>query len=167
MSSANPAMGHGVNQRSIIKMTGAEVDAFLHERRPMTMCTLNHDGTIHAVAMWYGFLDDSVAIETKAKSQKAQNLRRNPTMTCLFEDGDTYEELRGVELVGRAEFVDDRESMWALGVNLFERYYGTYNEELKPFVEAMLHKRVVVRLAVDRVVSWDHRKLGLAPTAPG
>ena len=23
----------------------------------MTMCTFNHDGTIHAVAMWYGFLD--------------------------------------------------------------------------------------------------------------
>ena len=93
-------MGHGVNQRDLIKMTPDEVDAFLHERRPMTMCTINHDGSIHAVAMWYGFLDGSIAIETKAKAQKAVNLRRDPRMTCMFEDGDYYEELRGVELVG-------------------------------------------------------------------
>jgi hypothetical protein len=28
--------------------------------------------------------------------------------------------------------------MWELGVNLFERYYGSYSEELRPFVETML-----------------------------
>ena len=56
--------------------------------------------------------------------------------------------------------------MWALGVNVFERYNGPYSEELKPFVEAMLHKRVVVRMEIERVVSWDHRKLGLPTTRP-
>jgi PPOX class probable F420-dependent enzyme len=155
-------MGHGVNQRGAIKMTEEEVDAFLHEKRPMSMCSINHDGTIHAIAMWYGFLEGAIAVETKAKSQKVQNLRRNPTLTCLFEDGDGYEELRGVELVGKAEIVEDKERMWTLGVNVFERYYGEYNDELAPFVETMLHKRVVIKLHVERVVSWDHRKLGLS-----
>jgi PPOX class probable F420-dependent enzyme len=159
-------MGHGVKQRDVIRMTSDEVDAFLHERRPMTMCTINHDGSIHAVAMWYGFLEGSLAVETKAKSQKVQNLRRNPQLTCLSEDGDYYEELRGVELVGRAEIVDDADRMFTLGVNLFERYYGAYTEEMRPFVEIMLSKRVVIKVLVDRVVSWDHRKLGLPPTQP-
>jgi hypothetical protein len=62
--------------------------------------------------------------------------------------------------------VDDPERMFELGVNLFERYYGTYTDELRPFVETMLHKRVVVALQVERVVSWDHRKLGLPSTRP-
>ena len=62
------------HRRAEIKMTAEEVEAFLHEGRAMTMCTINHDGTIHAVAMWYGFVDGLVAVETKAKSQKAQNL---------------------------------------------------------------------------------------------
>jgi general stress protein 26 len=93
-----------------------------------------------------------------------QNLRRNPRLTCLFEDGDVYEELRGVELVGTAEIVEEPERMFGLGVSVFERYYGGYNEELRPFVETMLNKRVVVLLHVERVVSWDHRKLGLPPT---
>ncbi|HEY5245034.1 MAG TPA: pyridoxamine 5'-phosphate oxidase family protein [Acidimicrobiales bacterium] len=156
----------GVKQRDIIKMTDEEVDAFLHERRPLSMCTMNHDGTIHAVAMWYGFLEGSVAIESKAKAQKVQNLRRDPKMTCLFEAGDDYEELRGIELVGRAEIVEEPDRIWELGVSVFERYQAPYTEELRPFVEAMLHKRVVVKLHVDRVVTWDHRKLGLPPTRP-
>jgi len=158
------AMGHGVKQRDVVKMSPEEVESFLHERRPMSMCTMNHDGTIHAVAMWYGFLEGAVAVESKAKAQKVQNLRRDPRLTCLFEDGDSYEDLRGVELVGRAEIVEDPGRMFDLGVSVFERYYGTYTDELRPFVETMLHKRVVVKLHVDRVVSWDHRKLGLAPT---
>jgi PPOX class probable F420-dependent enzyme len=156
----------GVKQRDIIKMTDEEVDAFLHERRPLSMCTMNHDGTIHAVAMWYGFLEGSIAIESKAKAQKVQNLRRDPKMTCLFEAGEDYEELRGVELVGRAEIVEEPDRIWELGVSVFERYQAPYTEELRPFVEAMLHKRVVVKLHVDRVVTWDHRKLGLPPTRP-
>ena len=166
MSDMAQQMGHGVKQRDVVKMTAEEVDAFLRERRPMTLCSINHDGSIHAVAMWYGFLEGCVAFETKAKSQKARNLVRDPRMTCMVEDGDYYEELRGVELVGRAEVVDDPERMWTLGVDLFERYYSPYTEDLRPFVETMLNKRIVIKLHVDRVVSWDHRKLGLPPTRP-
>src|SRR6516165_135957 len=70
-------MGHGVNQRNQIKMTPEEVDAFLHERMSMTMSTISPDGSIHSVAMWYGFLEGAVAFETKTKSQKVQNLRRD------------------------------------------------------------------------------------------
>ena len=164
---SNAQMGHGVNQRAMIKMTEEEVDAFLHERRPVTLCSINHDGSIHAVAMWYGFLDGAIAVETKAKSQKVRNLRRNPRMTAMAEDGDYYEELRGVELVGRAEIVEEPDRMWTLGVNLFERYYAPFTEELRPFVETMLNKRVVIKLHVERTVTWDHRKLGLPSTRPG
>jgi PPOX class probable F420-dependent enzyme len=160
------SMGHGVNQRKAIQMTPDEIDAFLAERRPMTMCSLGADGSIHAVAMWYGFLDGSVTVETKAKSQKVQNLRRDPRLTLLFEDGDYYEELRGVELVGKAEIIDDHDQLWQLGVSVFERYYGDYSDELKPFLEAMLHKRVAIKMHAERTVSWDHRKLGLPVTRP-
>jgi PPOX class probable F420-dependent enzyme len=158
-------MGGGVKQRDIIRMSAEEVDAFLHEGRTMSFATMNHDDTIHVVAMWYGFLEGAVAFETKAKSQKVLNLRRNPTITCMVEDGDRYEELRGVELVGKAEIVEDPGRIFQLGISVFERYQGPYSEEMKPFVEMMLNKRVVVKVDVERVVTWDHRKLGLPSTA--
>jgi PPOX class probable F420-dependent enzyme len=156
----------GTNQRDLIKMTEAEVAEYLQGRRTASMCTINPDGTIHAVAMWYGFLEGALAFETKAKSQKIQNLRRHPTLTVMIEDGDYYEELRGITLVGRGEIVEDPDRMWELGVSVFERYNGPYSDDLKPFVEVMLRKRFVVKLHVDRTVTWDHTKLGLPPSRP-
>jgi PPOX class probable F420-dependent enzyme len=158
------AMGHGVNQRALIKMTPEEVDAFLLGRRSMTMSTISPDGSIHSVAMWYGFLEGSIGLESKAKAQKVKNLRRDPRLTCLVEAGDTYDSLHGVSLVGTGEIIDDPDRMWELGVSVFERYNAPYTEEMKPFVEVMLRNRVVVKLHVDKVVSWDHRKLGLPST---
>ena len=153
----------GVKQRDIVQMSAEEIDEFLHERHNMSLATVNHDGTIHLVAMWYGFLDGCIAIETKTKSQKIQNLRRNPQITCLVEDGQSYEELRGVEMVGRAEFVDDQDKLFELGVSVYERYVGgPYTEEQRPMVEAMLNKRSVVKIHIERWVSWDHRKLAIA-----
>jgi PPOX class probable F420-dependent enzyme len=160
------AMGGGVNQRAQIRMSDAEIADFLHGRHSMTMCTLNPDGSIHAVAMWYGFVGDKIAFETKRKSQKIKNLQRDPRITCLVEDGETYEELRGVSIVGTASIVEDPDLVWEAGVSVFERYQGTYTEEMKPFVEVMLHNRYVVTVDPVKTVSWDHRKLGLPPTNP-
>ena len=154
----------GQNQRAAIQMSDEEVATFLEQQRSATVATVGPSGMPHLVAMWYAYIDGQVWIETKAKSQKVQNLRRDPRLTLLFEAGDYYEELRGVELVGRAEIVDDPEQLWILGLSVFERYYGPYGEEAKPFLEAMLRKRVAVKLHPERTVSWDHRKLGLPTT---
>lgn len=159
-SGARP-YGDRVNRRGQIQMSPDEVTQFLAEARTMTMCTYNHDGTIHAVAMWFGFFDGDIAVETKTKSQKAQNLRRDPRITCLVEDGESYGELRGVELVGWAELIEDRKRMWEIGVSVFERHIAPYREDQhRSEVEAMLHNRVCARVHAERTVSWDHRKLG-------
>lgn len=150
------------NLRAQIKMTDDEIDAFLHEQKTAVMCTMHPRGSIHAVAMWYGFVDGCLTVETKEKSQKVQNLLRDPRMTVLVEDGDAYEELRGVELVGAAEVLHDPDQLWELGVSMYERYFGPYTEQARPAVEAMLNKRVAVRMRAERVVSWDHRKIAQA-----
>jgi len=156
----------GTNQRSQIAMSDAEIDEFLAGRHALSMATIGPSGRIHLVAMWYGLLDGDVVIETKAKSQKVLNLRRDPRLTVLVEDGDYYEELRGVELAGRAEIIEDRDALFAIGVSVFERYYAPFTDETRPFIEAMLNKRVGIRLRADEIVSWDHRKLGMASTRP-
>ena len=152
------------NQRAEIVMTEAEIGDLLAGTRSMTLATIGPNGQPHLVAMWFALLDGEIYLETKAKSQKAANLRRDPRISCLIEDGATYDELRGVEIEGHAQLSDDPDLLWRIGVNLFERYYGPYSDELKPFVEAMLAKRVAVKVTPDRIRSWDHRKLGLPST---
>ena len=156
---ADAPMGHGVKQRDKIRMTDGEVQAFLEESRTMSLASINPDGSIHLVAMWYGFLDGAVAFETKKKSQKVQNLRRNPAITCMVEAGIDYNELRGVTVIGTGEVIDDPDTMFRLGVSVFERHVGPFTEEMRGAVDMMLHNRVVIKVHPTRVVSWDHRKL--------
>ncbi len=157
----------GVNQRAQITMTAVEIAEFVAASRTATIATLGADGTPHLVAMWFAVLDGTIWLETKAKSQKAVNLRRDPRITVLVEDGLTYDALRGVSIEGRGVVSEDPDEIWAVGVNVFERYYGPYSAELRPAVEMMLNKRVVVRVDPVRVRSWDHRKLGLDPMPLG
>ena len=115
--------------------------------------------------MWYGVIDGEIWFETKAKSQKAVNIRRNPICTVMIEDGLTYNELRGVSIEGTGEILDDPDSILKCGISVWERYNGPYTDEMRPYVDQMMNKRVAVRIKADRVRSWDHRKLGL-PEVP-
>ena len=155
------------NQRSQIEMTDEEVDCFLDQSRTCTMATVGPGGRPHLVAMWYAWLDGQVWLESKAKAQKIVNLRRDDRLSVMVEAGNTYDTLRGVSLEGRGVIVEDPDEIWPVGVSVWERYNGPYTEEFRPFVEAMLRKRVAVRLEVERTRTWDHRKLGMKPTEVG
>jgi PPOX class probable F420-dependent enzyme len=153
----------GSNQRAQIAMSDDEIAAFIDRSRTATMATVGPTGQPHLVAMWYGLLDGQIWFETKARSQKAQNLRRDDRITCMIEDGLTYDSLRGISIEGRGVIVEDPDELWKVGVSVWERYSGPYTEEMRPFVEVMLHKRVAVRVVPERIRSWDHHKLGMDP----
>jgi PPOX class probable F420-dependent enzyme len=162
MSSQAPHDGetpHRGHQRDDIRMTAGEVTAFLAEQRTIVMSTIAPDGTIHSVAMWYGFADGILAMTTKAKSQKAVNLARDPRITCLGEAGSTYGELRGVEIVGRAELTGDPAVVWAAAVSNHERHHGPLTPEGTETLRRAMRNRVAILIHPDKVVSWDHRKL--------
>jgi PPOX class probable F420-dependent enzyme len=155
----------GLNQRAAIVMSDEEVAAFLSGSRIANIATIGPSGQPHLVAMWYGLINGAVCFETKSKSQKAVNLRRDPRITVLIEAGDSYDQLRGVSIEGTAAIIEDPDAdeYWAAAVSVWERYNGPYTAEIQPLVEEMMKKRVVVRVDPVRVRSWDHRKLGLAP----
>src|SRR2546421_9613669 len=112
------------SRREIVRMSDEEIDAFLHERQSMSVATFNHDQTIHLVAMWYGFYEGKPAFETFTKSQKILNLRRDDRISVLVEDGDAYEKLRGVEIVGRGEVIDDKGILREEAASVVARYVG-------------------------------------------
>ena len=131
----------GTNQRTQIVMFDAEIDEFVAGSRAGTLATVGPDGQPHLTAMWFGVVDCEIWFETKAKSQKAVNLRRDPRVTFLLEDGETYDTLRGVSFEGTAEIVDDPDTIFRVGVSVWERYNGPYSDDLKPAVDMMICAR--------------------------
>jgi PPOX class probable F420-dependent enzyme len=148
-----------MSRRDQIRMSDTEIEAFLAGRHTMNVASFNHDGTIHLVAMWYAMLDGDAVFWTFGKSQKIKNLQRDPRITLLVESGDEYSELIGVEIVGQATVLTEHDDIMEIGAAVYQRYFGEFNEEVRPFVEMTGAKRFGVRVKADRVVSWDHKKL--------
>lgn len=157
----------GRNERSRITLGDDEITSYIDRHRTAVLASVGPEGTPHVVAMWYAVIDGVLWFETKAKSQKTQNLRRDPTLSVLLEDGATYDQLRGVSMEGRGVIVEDPDALWDVGVSIWERYTGPYTEEVRPLVEFMLNKRIAIRFDVTRIRSWDHAKLGLDPIPIG
>jgi PPOX class probable F420-dependent enzyme len=148
------------SRRSNITMTPEEVTAFLEEQPVLNVATIGPTGHPHLVAMWYVMLDGKPTFWTFGKSQKIINIRRDPKITALVESGDTYDQLRGVELVGTASLVEDFDAIRDIGVRVSTKYSGPPSDAALPFIEKQAQKRIGVVIDVERVVSWDHTKLG-------
>lgn len=147
------------NQRAAVCMSESEVAAFLQLPHTMSCATMGPDGDVHLVAMWYGFVEGRVAMVTKAKSQKARNLGRQPRMTCLVEDGDRYDSLRGVQLVCRVGVVNDLDRVLAIGRSVRSRYRGSSADSSRVALAQSMRNRVGLVLSVERCASWDHSKI--------
>jgi PPOX class probable F420-dependent enzyme len=143
-------------------MTDDEVAAYLDQQRVLNVATLGPTGHPHVVAMWYAMLDGRPSFWTFGKSQKVLNLRRDPRITALVESGDSYNELRGVELVGTAQIVEGFDDIVTIGRRVATKYQGSdaaESADVLTFLEAQARKRVGVVIDVERTVSWDHTKL--------
>lgn len=148
------------SRRDLIRMSEAEIDEFLLERNTLNIATVGKDGWPHMAALWYGFHEGKVAFWTFAKSQKVLNLRRDPRITALAESGNSYHNLKGVELVGRVKIYEDLEIVRKIGFSVFERYSSDLGSTSSEAFIASAPKRVAMVIEPMKIITWDHSKLG-------
>ena len=148
-----------VNERSAIRLTDSECAEVMADSTKLQLATINPDGTPHLVTMYYALVDGRVAFWTYRASQKARNLERDPRLTCLVETGDGYFELRGVQIVGVAEPVDDPTEVAAIGAAVAARSLNLPAEHREEYVARAARKRRGYLVQPTRTASWDHRKL--------
>ena len=148
------------SRRDAIKMSDEQITEFLGAGRDLQVASINADGTPHLVTMWYAMRDGEVEFWTYAKSQKVVNLRRDPRLSVLVATGERYEQLKGVSIMGEAEIVDDPDEVLRYGEAVYERYWGPLDDTAREGVRAMGSKRVVIVVKPEKILSWDHSKLG-------
>ncbi len=141
-------------------MSAQEVEAFLAEQRVVVCGTSGPRGWPHLMPLWYVIRAGQVWAWTYAKSQKARNLERDDRATLQIEDGERYEELRGVMIEAHAKIHRETAVVADLGVEIYERYgVGALGDDFMDAVRAQAAKRLALQFVPARVASWDHRKL--------
>ncbi len=150
-----------------ITMTESERLEFLSAPRILIVTTVDGRGYPHVTPMWYVVDDGKVVFRSFTRSQKIVNLRRNPKVGVLVEEGHAYEDLRGVMIQGQATLVDDPEFVLDLYGRLAARYAFAGAEPVtfpdRASLEAAFGrfapKNTAVVVDPVRISSWDHRKL--------
>jgi PPOX class probable F420-dependent enzyme len=149
-----------VNRREQIKLTAAERADFVERQRVVICATNGVDGWPHLMPLWYVVREDQIWAWTYSKSQKVRNLERDPRATLQIEDGDTYDQLRGVMIEAQTALHREYEVVAALGAQLLARYAGgEVTAEIEAAVATQAAKRVALQFVTRRTTSWDHSKL--------
>jgi PPOX class probable F420-dependent enzyme len=152
------------SRRELIQMTEEERRDFLAEQKTITIVSNNPNGYPHPMPMWFTADDDgTVRMTTFRKSQKVMNVKRDPKVTLLVEDGEEYAELRGLLIYGTCEIVDDLRAVQDTLVDITGGEAANSQEAregMYKLIEGTAAKRVLLRIKPEKVVSWDHRKLG-------
>jgi len=150
-------------RRDQIRMSDEDLWSFIESQKTIQVATIGRDGLPHVVPLWFATLDGAIVLETFTKSQKVNNLERDPRLTVLFEDGDEYSKLRGASISGEAELISDVDRVHDLHMKVLMRNTPEIPVDvLDEASKKMAPKKtaILVRPAKCRVMSWDHTKLG-------
>jgi PPOX class probable F420-dependent enzyme len=145
-------------ERPDIRLTADEQAAFLHTNRKGALATLDKDGFPHVTAMNFVMRDGAFYMTSYGKAQKVVNIRRNPKTALMVETGTAYAELKGIMVRGLCEIIEGAEAVHQVFAWSAEARGETYSRPAGASSSAP--KRVVLKIVPQKIVSWDHSKLG-------
>jgi PPOX class probable F420-dependent enzyme len=132
------------------------VAELLAARLIAVLATLNADGSIHAVPMWFAADGQSVALATGGRSRKVANVRRDPRATLVLHDSRPGMEVCGASLVGLAEVVEGAVAT-PLVARVHARYVSEVGRRLPEVREFLASDDVALRFVPERALTWDER----------
>ncbi|MER6346371.1 pyridoxamine 5'-phosphate oxidase family protein [Streptomyces sp. NPDC001595] len=149
-----------------IMMAPGELDAFLTAERTCRVATVSADGTPHVSPLWFVWDGTSLWLYSLTRSKRWADLRRHARLAVVVDAGHEYDELRGAELSGAAEFVGEvprtgepHPELASVEALFARKYFG---------LDTLPHdgRHAWLRLTPDAVRSWDFRKLASPPADP-
>lgn len=140
-------------------MSDDERDSFLDAQRTVRVATVDAGGRPHVTPLWFIWSGGSLWFYSLTRSSRWAHLTQDPEVAAVIDAGDSYGELRGVELRGRARIVggaprgDEHHDI----LDAIESAYAAKYRPGRPFEADGRHAWVA--LDPRELVSWDFRKL--------
>jgi nitroimidazol reductase NimA-like FMN-containing flavoprotein (pyridoxamine 5'-phosphate oxidase superfamily) len=136
-------------------LSSAEIDDLLSMTLIANLATLDQDGGIHLLPMWFLRVGNDICIPTSSHTHKYRNLRARPSASVMIDVSRAGLHLKGVLIRGRVELVYGEE---ARQINRsIHLKYVTPEGLSDANVAAYLSKGddVTVKIHMDHLISWN------------
>lgn len=138
------------------RLSAQEVDALLELRLIANLATLDRDGRIHLVPMWFRREGDYVLIPTSRYTRKFKNVRRHPHASVMIDQSGSGMDIRGVLIRGRVELVEGDDAK-SLNRSIHLRYVTPEGLDQPEVVEYLTEgDDVTLKVAMEEIVTWNH-----------
>jgi PPOX class probable F420-dependent enzyme len=147
-------------------MTIQEMVDFLESQRTAIVATTRKSGSPVMHAVWFVYLENAIYINVQRNSFKFGNMLRDPRVSALVEDGESYFELCGVSIEGDATAVTDDEEILRVqdALDKKQQRIGSGIETMPNYFEKSRAERlergdrILVKIPMTRVRSWNFGK---------
>ena len=132
-----------------------EIDKILSMTLIANLGTIDNDGSIHLVPMWFLRIENDICIPTSRHTHKYRNLLARPHASVMIDISLTGLNLKGVLVRGKVELVDGEE---ARKINRMIHLKYIMPEALSDAnVSSYLYKGddITVKVHMDHLISWN------------
>lgn len=136
-------------------LSSVEIDDLLSMTLIANLATIDEDGGIHLLPMWFLRMENDICIPTSRHTHKYRNLRARPRASVMIDVSKAGLDLKGVLIRGQAELV---EGEGAQRINrCIHLKYVTPDALSDPRVPSYLSKGddVTAKVHMDRLISWN------------
>jgi nitroimidazol reductase NimA-like FMN-containing flavoprotein (pyridoxamine 5'-phosphate oxidase superfamily) len=136
-------------------LSSAEIDQLLSMTLIANLATLDDDGGIHLLPMWFMRVGNDICIPTSHHTHKYRNLQARPRASVMIDVSKAGLNLKGVLIRGRVQFVDGKEAQ-EINRSIHLKYL-TPDALNDPNVASYLSEGddITVKVNMDHLISWN------------
>jgi nitroimidazol reductase NimA-like FMN-containing flavoprotein (pyridoxamine 5'-phosphate oxidase superfamily) len=136
-------------------LNSIEIDELLSMTLIANLATIDEDGGVHLLPMWFLRMENDICIPTSSHTHKYRNLRARPCASVMIDVSKAGLNFKGALIKGQVELVEGKEAQ-RINRSIHLKYV-TPEALSESSVASYLSKGddVTLKVHMDRLISWN------------
>jgi len=143
------------SQVNNLSLTKDEIDKILSMTLIAKLATLDYEGGIHIVPMWFIRIGNEICIPTSRRTRKYKNLVVRPYASVMIDISHEGLNLKGVLIKGNAEIIEGQDAH-TINNSIHLKYVkpeGLSNSSVASYLSK--GDDITIKIHMDKLVSWN------------
>jgi nitroimidazol reductase NimA-like FMN-containing flavoprotein (pyridoxamine 5'-phosphate oxidase superfamily) len=136
-------------------LSSVEIDELLSKTLIANLATLDNDGGIHVLPMWFLRIGNDICIPTSHHTHKYRNLKARPRASVMIDISQAGLNLRGILIRGRVDLLYGKEAM-QINRLIHLKYVtpkGLNNVDVSSYLSR--GDDITIKVHMDHLTSWN------------